>query len=181
MKNFEGDRSLTPADNEADILSSTSSCCGEQSDFGGDELQNEVDLVHFTSRLTAGIQTFLENEKTRTWPSRYKFKANVAPRTSQRHREKIKQETEALRAAGYGDIRGFWRQRSKSPLPEVISRQRNLSQREEEQETDDEFDQSNRTKVIEKEEEEAEIPGFTGGSIGMEPHIDFVQNDDYFL
>ncbi|KIJ22874.1 hypothetical protein M422DRAFT_276646 [Sphaerobolus stellatus SS14] len=150
-----------PTDIETDSWSEMSSCCGGESDFAENELQNESDLTDITTKLMAGMQIFLGTEKTRKRPRHYKLTVRPAASTLRRHRSNTGKATKSLRATGYGDIRDFWKQKPKSSQSaDIVLEQPILNplRREEEEETDDEIEllSSLSTRPGERTEEEEE-------------------------
>jgi hypothetical protein len=79
------------------------------------EIQDEEECQSFAAKMQQNLSNFLESLKKKARPAHYNA-VNPAPRTKRGRAQKIRENTKALRKAGFPDIRTFWRQqRATSP------------------------------------------------------------------
>ncbi|KIJ33751.1 hypothetical protein M422DRAFT_264204, partial [Sphaerobolus stellatus SS14] len=143
----------------------TLSSLGSESDLSDVEIMDEDQCQSFATKMQQNLTKFLEFLKSKARPARYN-PANPAPRTKRARAQKIREETKALRQAGFRDIREYFKQRraispvsvisvSSSSEPETTEAPRQVIYHQEEEE--------------ESEEEDGKGKGALGASRIVEP------------
>jgi hypothetical protein len=115
MVKLEATPNLNETEIESSILTGPSSphnssqqtlsslCFAELSDV---EIQDEEECQSFAAKMQENLSNFLESLKKRARPARYNA-VNPAGRTKRGRAQKIQEDTEALRKAGFPDIHTF--------------------------------------------------------------------------
>ena len=137
-------------------VSSISSTSQRSNDLLEDvEIEQDAAVLAFIHRMRENVVKYTKSLLERARPSRYKKIGKQAPRTERQHRQVIRQKTAALRAAGFSDIRNYFKTNSQTSMESGSVDWTQLNQAAEEEEAESE-DNIVRNKGIPMREEEEE-------------------------